>query len=275
MTDADEQADPAERGPTDLDGPPDDEDLYEIPFGEPNDDLRPVCQGDVYAGICLPTYDGEHDHVLLATHPCSMRAGPRLRPRIQAFAVGSHQHVAPSRWPGGFKKVMPLPALTDTQHRAGRLVDTGPVTPEQLANAARVATLSHLGILLLQQRIIWTLAHTVVRLDTLAEHTGPALAELELLEHWNEEHCAHLEGEDRVAALAQTAQDFEDYITDDLRGALASPQQIAAARIQIPRGGSPPRHGSAWLSITVSAEPVRLIGEDFARRALRRAEPEP
>jgi hypothetical protein len=61
----------------------------------------------------------------------------------------------------------------------------------------------------------------------------PALTELELLEHWNEQHCAHLEGGERVVALAQAAQDFENYMTDDLRGALTSPEQIAAARIQI------------------------------------------
>ena len=233
MTHPNEQADRAERGPTDLDGPPDDEHLYEIRFGEPDDDLRPICQGDVYAGICLPTYDGEHDHVILGTHPCSMRKGADLRPRVQAFAVVRHQHVDPGRWPGGFKKVMPLPSMTDTEHHAGELVDTGPVTPEQLAEATRVATLSHLGILLLQQRIIWTLAHTVVRLDTLAEQTAPALAELELLEHWNEQCCAHLEGEDRAVVLAQTARDFDGYMTDELRDALTSPERIAAARIQI------------------------------------------
>lgn len=243
MTDANEPADPAERGPTDLDGPPDDEHLYEVPFGDPDDDLRPVCQGDVYSGICLPTYDGEHDHVILATHPCSMRAGALLRPRVQAFAVNGHQYVDPSKWSDGFKKVMPLPALTGTQHRAGRLVDTGPLTPEQLASATRVASLSRLGILLFQQRIIWTLAHAVVRLDTLSEHTGPALTELELLEHWNEQHCAHLDGEDRVAALAQTAQDFDNYMTDDLRSALTSPEQIAAAMIQIREEAR--RHGEA------------------------------
>lgn len=233
MTDGKEQADSGARGPTDLDGPTDDQDLYEIPFGEPDDDLRPVCQGDVYRGICLPTYDGEHDHVILATHPCSMREGAHLRARVQAFAVVRHRHVDPARWPTSFKKVMPLPSLGSNEHRAGQLVDTGPVTPEQLANATRVATLSPRGILLLQQRIIWTLAHTAVRLDTLAEHTGPALAELELLEYWNEQHCGHLKSADRVSALAQTAQDFEDYMTNELRAQLASPERIAAARIQI------------------------------------------
>ena len=44
-----------------------------------DDDLRPVCQGDVYSGICLPTYDGEHYHVILAMQPCSRRAGALLR----------------------------------------------------------------------------------------------------------------------------------------------------------------------------------------------------
>ena len=69
---------------------------------------------------------------------------------------------------------MPLPALTGTQHRAGRLVDTGPVTPEQLASATRVASLSRLGILLFQQRIICgTLAHAVVRLENVVQQTAP------------------------------------------------------------------------------------------------------
>jgi hypothetical protein len=84
MTDVNEQADTAGRGPTDLDGPPDDERLYEIPFGEPDDDLRPVCQGDVYSGICLPTYDGEHPrHAPLldarGRSPSASRSGVRRK----------------------------------------------------------------------------------------------------------------------------------------------------------------------------------------------------
>ncbi len=143
----------------------------------------------------------------------------------------------------GFKKIMPLPALEGKNHRAGQLTDTGVVSPVQLAMATRVATLSPQGILLLQQRIVWTVAHAVVRLDTLAEHTAPALTELELLEAWNEEMCGHLDGEERASALAQTAHEFDRFVNGDLRKALVVPEQIGDARIAIRAEGR--RRGDA------------------------------
>ncbi|MGH2904132.1 MAG: hypothetical protein ACRDK7_11200 [Solirubrobacteraceae bacterium] len=213
-----------------LDCPREDGELYEA-RGEEVDDLRPVCQGDVYEGLTLPGYElGDHEMVMLSQHPCSLRSGAALRPRIQALPVRRHQYLPPRSW-SGHGKVFPLPALEDKEHLAADLSEAGMVTREQLASARRTITLSRRAILLLQQRIVWTAAHTIVGLDTFEEFNAPALEEIELLEGWNELLCGELEGAERAAALETTAQQFEAYIREEgLQDALAQTDRRSDAR---------------------------------------------
>lgn len=208
----------ANRSPTDLDGPGSDESLYETYGAEDDDPLRPIFQGDIFSGITLAGYDGgHHDAVMLVGHPCSLRQGAPLRDRLQAAPVRSHKSVAPSEWRTGHKQVFPLPALDGRKAKAANLREMGIVTCDQIHAATRLATLSERGILLLQQRIVWTLARTVVRLDTFAEFNAPQLIELELLQDWNEQLCAKCAPADLTAALANAAQEFEGYMLEENR----------------------------------------------------------
>jgi hypothetical protein len=220
------------RSPTDLDGPDSNEHLYETFGSEEDDPLRPVFQGDVFNGITLSGYDsGDHDVVILVGHPCSLRKGAPLRKRLQAAAVKTHTSVAPAEWRTGHKQVFPLPALDGVKATAGNLREIGVVTRDQVETASRVATLTDRGILLLQQRMVWTLARTVVRLDTFAEFNAPQLIERELLEYWNEQLCEKCSPADLNDALAGAAQQFEDYmLEDDRRKLLEQPDRRAEVR---------------------------------------------
>jgi hypothetical protein len=222
-----------DKDPTRLDGPNDDEEIYESRYDE-CDDLRPICQGDVFTDVSLPGFDGDHELVMLSVHPCSLREGAHLRARLQAFPVRSYQRVPPAKWSASHKKVFPLPDLGGSQHLAANLSESGVVTSQQITPANRIMTLAPRAILLLQQRIVWTAAHTVVRLDTFDEFNAPALAELELLEYWNEQLCGELTGQERVEALRRTAEEFEEYVkATGLQDALATSDRRADARSQI------------------------------------------
>jgi hypothetical protein len=217
-----------------LDAPRENAELYEA-RGDEVDDLRPICQGDVFEGLCLPGFEqDDHSLVLLAQHPCSLRKGASLRPRVQAVPVRAYQHIVPSAWASRHLRVFPLPDLDGSRHLAADLSEAGVLKSEQLDSARRVFTLSQRGILLLQQRIVWTAAHTIVGLDTFEEFNAQALAEIELLEFWNEQLCSEQTGPERGAALLATAEEFERYIrAEGLQDALARPSSRADARRMI------------------------------------------
>jgi hypothetical protein len=194
-----------------LDAPDDDDAVY-LAVGEVVDDRRPINQGDVYRGVALPGFpEGDHDIVILATHPCSLRAGAKLKPRLLAAPVRRAKHIAAEEWATSYQRQMPLPGLLDDKSYTAILTELGVVSPAQLELADRIAALSDDGIYLLQQRLVWALTHAVVGLDTLAEYSAPALAEIELLEEWNMALCA--EGKnDLTSRLIKVANDFEDYV---------------------------------------------------------------
>jgi hypothetical protein len=219
--------------PHSLDVPEDDESLYLI-VGETADDTRPINQGDVFKGITLPGFpEDDHGLIILTTHPCSLRAGARLRPRLQASPVHRSRYLPPEEWAHSYLRQMPLPALVDDQHHMVTLTEAGIVTPVELMAAERIAVLSEAGILLLQQRLVWALAHAVIGRDTLADYSAPAFAQIELLEEWSRGLCAANEP-DRPARLAAIAEEFEEYIrASGLQAQLADQMMRGDARRRV------------------------------------------
>jgi hypothetical protein len=213
-----------------LDAPDDDDAVY-LAVGSVVEDVRPVNQGDVYRGITLPGFPAnDHDIVILTTHPCSLRAGAVLKQRLQAAPVRRAKHISPADWAASFQRHMPLPGLLQNKAYMATLTESSIVTPSQLAGADRIAALSEDGILLLQQRLVWAMTHAVIRLDTLAEYSAPAFAEIELLEEWNDALCADDEA-DRPKRLAAIAEEFETYIrTSSVQADLAQERKRGDAR---------------------------------------------
>jgi hypothetical protein len=196
-----------------LDAPDDDEAIY-LSVGGEVEDVRPVNQGDIYRGISLPGFPaGDHDVVILTTHPCSLRAGAKLKSRLQAAPVRRGKQLAVADWATAYLRQMPLPGLLDGKAYMATLAESSVVTPAQLAGAQRIAALSESGILLLQQRLVWTLTHAVIGLDTLADYSAPVFGEIELLEEWNEALC-EADEMNRPVRLAAIADEFETYIRD-------------------------------------------------------------
>jgi hypothetical protein len=231
---SDEEEQRAER-PMELDCPASEDEIFET-VAPDCDDLRPICQGDIFEGICLPGFGGgHHDHIVLVGHPCSLRAGAKLKPYLQAAAIRGYGNVPLEKWGTSHLRAFPLPGIDlGVDHPPAILSEAGTVKPEEITLDKRIVTLSPRGILLLQQRIVWTVAHTIVKLSTLQDFNGPVLAELELLEFWNEELCGHLEGEERAAALSSTAKQFENFIRKTgLQAQLEKADRIADARRQI------------------------------------------
>ncbi|HEY4452019.1 MAG TPA: hypothetical protein VGN13_10555 [Solirubrobacteraceae bacterium] len=213
-----------------LDAPGCVEDLY-YTRGEDVDELRPICQGDVYRGLQMPGFD-EDELLILIGHPCSLRKGAALRPRLQASPIRAYEKVPLRKWTG-HGRVLPLPELVEGSHVAADLTETGVVQSADLPGTTRVATLSKSGILFLQQRIIYTLAHAVVGLDTLEEFNALALDEIELLEGWNEALCGHLSDAELHTALGDTANRFEEFMKPGPRARLAEAATRGEARTMI------------------------------------------
>jgi hypothetical protein len=228
---ADKEKQPEEH-PTELDCPASEESLYES-VAPDCDDLRPICQGDVFRDVCMPGFDDDHDLVMLIGHPCSLREGAKLKARLQAVPVRPYERFPLRKWGTLHRKVFSLPGILH-EHHAAELSYTGIVTPEQITPDKRIATLSTRGILLLQQRIVWTVAHAIIKLDTFHDFNAPMLAELELLEFWNEALCHESDSKERAATLLDTAEQFEKYLKDTgLRGQLIDSTRRADTRQQI------------------------------------------
>lgn len=107
----------------------------------------------------------------IVAHPCSMREGTDLRPRITVAPVGEQSRVKGSGWNGNLR-IMPLAELVDGKHYAAKFVDVTPAPSELLDIDARIATLSDHGIYILQQRIVKHYTRFEVDIPSLAKETG-------------------------------------------------------------------------------------------------------
>ncbi len=143
---------------------------------------RPILQGDIFEDVTLPRFDDQPRRVQIVTHPCSMRRGAVINERIQVAPVEPHQKVGD--W-NKFGRVMPLPdLLNDGAWHATKFVDltafaAGVLTPER-----RIASLSHPGIHVLQQRLVWHNTRLTLGLVNFREQSAPILAEAEMQELW-------------------------------------------------------------------------------------------
>ncbi len=146
---------------------------------------RPIFQGDVFKDIVLPGFGDEPRLVQVVAHPCSMREGTDLRPRITVAPVETHSRVKGNGWNGNLR-IMPLAELVDGEHYAAKLVDVTAAPSELLHLDARIATLSDHGIYVLQQRIVKHYTRVEVDIPTLRKETAPVLWEMHQQRDWVE-----------------------------------------------------------------------------------------
>lgn len=146
---------------------------------------RPILQGDVFELVSIAGFDGPVT-VQIVAHPCSMRLGSSLAPRVTVAPVMPHALIAGNGWNGNLRH-MPMPYLADGKHYAARFVDISSCLAAELTRDRRIATLSHQGIYILQQRLIKHYTRLEVPLDDLRRQSAPTLVEAEIQRDWLEE----------------------------------------------------------------------------------------
>jgi hypothetical protein len=171
---------------------------------------RPLLQGDVFDDVILPGFGDVPTKVQIVAHPCGMRTGATLAPRITVAPVEPHQLVTGKGWQG-HPRVMPLANLVDGASFATKFVDATACPAERLTRDRRIATLSHQGIYVLQQRLIKHYTRTEMALEVLRRESAPVLTEAELLWDWLERVLDEAEiGDD--GALDAEAGVFEEWM---------------------------------------------------------------
>ena len=186
---------------------------------------RPLLQGDVFDHVVLPGFGQDTRKVHIVAHPCAMRTGADLTPRITVAPVEPHALVKGQGWEGN-PRVMPLADLVQREHFATKFVDVTACPAELLTRERRIATLSNQGIYILQQRLIKHYTRTQVALEVLRRESAPVLTEAELLWSWLEQVLTEKEAEDDEALAAETYT-FEAWMRD------GSPSPQQRLRIEI------------------------------------------
>jgi hypothetical protein len=173
---------------------------------------RPLLQGDVFDDVVLPGFPEEPTKVQIVAHPCAMRTGATLTPRITVAPVEPYQLVTGGGWQGS-PRIMPLANLVEGENFATKFVDVTACPAQLLTRDRRIATLSHQGIYVLQQRLIKHYTRTEVELEVLRRESAPVLTEAVLLWDWLERVLNEAEINDD-AALEAEAGAFEEWMRD-------------------------------------------------------------
>lgn len=204
-----------------LDTPGSVDGLY-LERADPVEPWRPIVTGDVFRGARVPAC-APHEFVLVLSHPCSLRMdGVRLVDRVQALPVRRHaQEIPLAAWKGHHFRVMPLPDLReDGEQYVALLTQFGMVESQALDLDHRIATLTDLGIDLMQQRFFHNQSRVRVGLDTIHEQSAPVLAEIDLWTEWNEAIATpRIEaGEGRAEVLDQEGRAFDSLMSAETGG---------------------------------------------------------
>jgi hypothetical protein len=174
---------------------------------------RPLMQGDVFVDVEIPGFDGEIGMAMILMHPCSMRAGPKLRSRLTLSRVTKHQVIPLEEWPNGHFDYMPLPGLGEDDSLASCFRDVGSVKSADLDPRKRIAVLSSRGIIYLQQRHIHCQTRLVVDLPSLQTLINPILDESELQEEWVDAALSvQLGTADELRIVQEAEKTFQDFM---------------------------------------------------------------
>lgn len=211
----------------DLEIPNDVTDLCLARDGEVNR-CRPLFTGDVFIGTSVPVL-GDEDHVVaILSHPCAMRAGPRIAEHLHVAPVVSYERASERVWEKHFK-VLPLGRVARLEHAAIRLDKMTLVAGSAIDSGRRVFCMSRPGINLLRQRLVHHLTRVLVPTHLFDAEAAGAHEELDLMEEWIDQASAN--DIDPVAASA----DFHRWITEEESGMarqamLLDPQCVPSVR---------------------------------------------
>lgn len=149
---------------SDLETPASAQELY-LARGQECDEfaLRPTFTGDLFS------VDGTN--CTLVQHPCAIRRGTKLAPRLLVAQVDKYD--TPADWAAGNYKRGFFPQIGGLDLSA-RFDDLDVVDSDIMKDAQRIAILSAYGVNLLVQRWIYHCSRVAIRTPRIAEQTiGP------------------------------------------------------------------------------------------------------
>lgn len=188
--------------------------------------LKPVMTGDLFTGVAAVGEESPID-VMVAGHPCTIRRGVELKPRVPCIRVVDHQWVPYRAWPRQSHGCFPISeAVGIGTGKCGALDDWVTVDAAELARERRRLTLQDHGILVFQQRLIYSLSRFVTPSDTLQEASRHVLAEAELEYDW----VFELDGTAPLDALIANFANFMD--ADERRAALRTDERRVRAEVR-------------------------------------------
>ncbi|MFH9747754.1 hypothetical protein ACH4MN_25350 [Streptomyces anulatus] len=208
-----------------LDSPESVDGLY-ASWGEDPSFARPLMQGDVFFDVTLPGISNEPQRAQIVMHPCNMRRGANLVPRVTMVPVSDYTMQA-ADWQKRVR-IMPLPEISGagSSNAMADLLQFTSVASNQLSPSKRIAALSDAGLLLLQQRLVFTQTRILLSLDRLHEQMSPTFTELELQEDWVEEALALAGDSQRQEVLEQASKDFQSWLDEDNRSRRSRLQNV-------------------------------------------------
>lgn len=210
-----------------------------------DDDAPPIWlpyhQGDVFAGVDIPGVAApEHAHEVLAMlflHPCTMRRGAVLIEPITVIQVRwfAKRIMADAEWVPQRFSMMPLPDLRaqGSATYIGDFLSIGVVRAEVLDRSRRIATLSHKGRGLFQQRVIHHLTRLAPPLGDLVKQTRPVEREIGLQADWCEAACER--ESEAIEVVTKAELEFDSYMSlNDRRAHLANddPEHDVMSEVQ-------------------------------------------
>jgi len=191
---------------------------------------RPIFTGDVFFGVPVIGED-EPKNVVVLQHPCVIRKGLELTPKLLVAEVRAEQVHRPSHWPR-LPRQMPLAELVvdgAQTHYAGFFVDHQLVVSGSLDVNLRVAAMSQRGVNLLMQRWVHHNSRVIVPTQDYQEVTGSQYEEADIIEEW----C--IDRECDGISLDDADVEIDSWLTGDKsasspRARLEDPQQRSAVR---------------------------------------------
>ena len=194
---------------------------------EPGTNLhRPIFTGDVFDAI-----ENDSPRLLVAEHPCSMRAGIELAATVLVAPVLDRDPVPSRQWENGYYNSFPLPDLDGVgSFGVARLDRLNRCETAQLVPERRIACMLPLGVNLFQHRLVWYLTRCCVPSRTLDEAFSRYYEEADLIEIWMERAFGAAADPMEAAKAAEAALGQIEQGDQSLREMLADPQRRAFVR---------------------------------------------
>ncbi len=192
---------------------------------------RPIFTGDVFFDVTVESEEQTRNVVVLQ-HPCVIRRGVELTPKLLVAEVASAAPLPPSQWGEKFFRQLPLAELVTgdkPKHFAAYFDRHHLIKRKDLELDHRVATMSQRGVNLLMQRWVHHNSRMIVPSQEYQKVTSAQYDEADIIEEW----C--VDREDDGVLLDDATVEIDMWLRGDTsstspRARLDDPQQRSAVR---------------------------------------------